>query len=709
MTQAWGYARFTPSVLGYDTLEELFVHREDLVSDAISRIERAASSRERSSRLFIGPRGAGKSHLLALVAHRARRLVGFGERFQLAWLPEDLWAIGSVDDLFREIARHVEPAGLLREQGGPPDAVLRAIASERGPIVVVVENLDQVLADIGQQGQRRLRALMESDRSLLIIGSATRLATELVDQSMPFYGFFDTVDLHPFSVDQAADMLKQIARARHDEGLVAELDTPQARSRLAAVAHLAGGQPRIWALFGAGLTVEGLDDFVSILIEQFDDLTPYYQERLRWLSVNERKAVQALAEADRALPVRDLAEATGISPRSLASTLLGLRETGWVRVRTGPLMDLVDGRLTYYELAEPLARLAFQLKAAHGEPVRLLVDFLRAWFEPTALNAVVAGPASAYAAAARSSEHGGAASALCRSLAADVLRAPEELTPSLAEMILTIDRGLSALEEGDPQPLLSLPASITYLVEQQLEAGRLQDLRLGLLWRGFGASDHAPWIEHVEDALESVSAPDDAPYLLVRALWHLEAGELAAAASLLDMVEARWADLTEVSQASLQLVSASFLVFKGVDAGGIGAEWLQRLSAAVSDPLLSSAATYAGMGLAALTRAPRELVDRWIEGRSRLSGQESSFLLDTTLRAYMATLIFVAAAGGQDQGNGADLGERVGVFVGSAFGPGDLTQQVNTWEEVLGGFVGDPEQSRAFDEAINRVRGELGP
>jgi hypothetical protein len=41
----------------------------------------------------------------------------------------------------------------------------------------------------------------------------------------------------------------------------------RARNRLPTIAHLAGGQPRVWALLASGLTMERLDDLVSALIE----------------------------------------------------------------------------------------------------------------------------------------------------------------------------------------------------------------------------------------------------------------------------------------------------------------------------------------------------------------------------------------------------------------------------------------------------------
>ena len=75
---------------------------------------------------------------------------------------------------------------------------------------------------------------------------------------------------------------------------------------------------------------------------------------------------------------------------STAKTISELSERGWVQSTMSPLTELLDRRRTYYELARPLARLSFQLKAAPGKPVRLVVDFLKTWFDPDDLDNAIA-------------------------------------------------------------------------------------------------------------------------------------------------------------------------------------------------------------------------------------------------------------------------------------------------------------------------------
>jgi DNA-binding MarR family transcriptional regulator len=602
MSTLGGLARFTPSVLDKETLEALFVHRESLVEDAVDRVRRAASSKERANRLFVGPRGAGKTHLASLIAHRSRALDGFGERFQLAWLPEDLWAIDTFDDLRKEILKCIEPTEPLADaeamDGGPRELAGRV--AERGPVVVIVENLDQVLHDLGPDGQRKLRAAIESDRSMLLIATATRLTADLLDQDSPFYGFFDTYDLVHFDVDEAADMLKAIARQRGDQALVDELDKPQARARLAAVAHLAGGQPRIWALFGAGLTVEGLDDLVSVLLERFDDLTPYYQEQLRRLSVNQRKAVQALAEADRALPVKALAELTGIDERSLGKSMGELRKAGWVKVKTGPLMELVDKRLTYYELAEPLARLAFQLKAAHGKPVKLVVDFLRIWFGSAALRGIQVGGLVADYVSAAELAIGSDATVLLEMLSTAPRKRSAPLAGPANDLLGELDGALDAFERGDPLPMLQLPAAISDLVESRILTESIATVRFQVLALGLDAVDVGDWPARVEQAYTFRSTADREPLCVLRALWLLREGQVEEATDLLASVRGSWAQ-GEIGDDAVEAVLVAMNRSMFVEDSDLVVQWMVEVAndAVSVDPDEQDADARIRLGLAA--------------------------------------------------------------------------------------------------------------
>ncbi|MHB1711832.1 MAG: tetratricopeptide repeat protein [Acidimicrobiales bacterium] len=535
-------ARFTPSLLDHKTLERLFVSREPLLGEVLDRIDRAARSPERDHKLWVGPRGAGKTHLVSLVYHRSRQMAGFGTEFQLSWLPEDPWSIDSLDDLLAEILDRLEPSAIERTEH-PDDDIVR-VAREHGPIVVLVENLDQVLDAIGSDGQRRLRALLENERPILLVATATKLTEYLISQAEPFYGYFDTTTLQPFGVEEAIAMLKAIAALDNNKPVIRRLDEHGARARLAAIKHLAGGQPRVWALLGSGLSIESLGDLVSALLQRFDDLTPYYQEQLARLSRNERKVVRNLAEADRAMTVRDLSTATGISQQSLAKTLTDLRRSGWVSDRSGLFTSMVDQRLRFYQLAEPLVRLAFQLKSSRGEPIKLVLDFLTAWYDrgTLALTTCDNPMGASYLRAALDVSTQEPIVMLCNTLTAagsKTTSLPVDLSssrfsprvldqhPTLVTAMESLDDALNAYQRGNAMPLLEQPAELSQLVEFRLASGSADRLRIELAEVALGQEvrDPASWISRSEAAVNAAQADEEFNALLVLARWHLRAGQ----------------------------------------------------------------------------------------------------------------------------------------------------------------------------------------
>jgi hypothetical protein len=100
--------------------------------------------------------------------------------------------------------------------------------------------------------------------------------------------FFHNSYLEPIDVDEAVQMLGQIASLRRvgaeSRELAIFLQSAEGRARVRAVQHLAGGNPRVYTLFAQFITKESLDDLVDAFMKMMDDLTPYYQSRMKDLS-----------------------------------------------------------------------------------------------------------------------------------------------------------------------------------------------------------------------------------------------------------------------------------------------------------------------------------------------------------------------------------------------------------------------------------------
>jgi tetratricopeptide (TPR) repeat protein len=140
-----------------------------------------------------------------------------------------------------------------------------------------------------------------------------------------------------------------------------------------AVHHLAGGNPRVYMLFSQFITRDALDNLVEAFMKMLDDLTPYYQARMKELSNQQRKIVELLVDRRHPVMVKEIAADCFIDAGTAASQLRELRKLGYVEAEQ-------NGRESFYELREVLMRLCLEVKKQRGQWVEIFVEFLKIWY-----------------------------------------------------------------------------------------------------------------------------------------------------------------------------------------------------------------------------------------------------------------------------------------------------------------------------------------
>jgi DNA-binding transcriptional ArsR family regulator len=380
-------SRFSPSTMPAAALEAIFVKRGRIASRAVDLIADSAATAGKHHQLLVGPRGIGKTHLVSLIYYRVRALPEVHERLVIAWLREEEWGITSFLDLLLRVLQAITQeyqdaaltADVARLQDLPRDAAGRAAAALLGhyvrdrSLLVVAENLDEIFQGLGDAGQKQLRAHIQEHPYWIVLATTQSLFNGVSLRSSPFYGFFHITHLEELSTDESTELLAKIARYQGDHGLAELLETPLGRARVRAIHHLARGNPRVYVILSQFLSSQDLDDLVGPFMRTLDELTPYYQMRMSWLSPQQRKIVEILASQQGATPVKVIARSGFMSQQTASSQLRDLRDKGYVRVT--PV-----GRESYYELREPLLRMCIDLKG-HGEgPLQVFIELLRLWY-----------------------------------------------------------------------------------------------------------------------------------------------------------------------------------------------------------------------------------------------------------------------------------------------------------------------------------------
>ncbi len=391
-------SNFTPSLMSPETLERIFVQREDIAQDLIDRIILSATTPAKHHSLLIGARGMGKTHLVSLVYYRLQQHHELDDRLIVAWMREDEWGIDSWLDLVVRIFRALEETkidtkGFLAQLQQVSISAAETLATQllteligQKTLLLIVENLDNMFAGLGEKGQQKFRSFLQERQCCTILATTPALFAGVQDRSEPFFGFFNPIPLLPLSWEEATVMLQKIAELDGQADLANFLQIPAGKARIRAVHHLAGGNPRVYTLFAQFITRESLDELVQAFMKMLDDLTPYYQSRMKELSNQQRKIIEFLVDRREAVMVKEIATQCFVEQRVVSGQLRELRNKGYVVART----DSQNKRDSLYELTEVLMRLCMEVKKYRGQWVELFVDFLRIWYRPAERQAKLA-------------------------------------------------------------------------------------------------------------------------------------------------------------------------------------------------------------------------------------------------------------------------------------------------------------------------------
>jgi len=382
--------RSAPGRTAPELLEAIFVQRESLLQDLLERVTESATTGSKHHVLLIGPSGIGKTHLITLLNYRLSKESSLVDHIRAVWLPEDetitsfAQLLKRIYEILAELHPGEFPLAWLNElldespkriQRQLQDTLIQSFVEKT--LLLSIENLDHFFSGLGADGQHEWRAFLQEHPFTTIMASTQRLFADVKMRDKPFFGFFSPVHLEPLNLNDAVELLRYVARNRTDDDLVTYLDSAEGRARVQALNHLVGGNHRIFITLSGFITRESLDDLEGPFQKIADDMTLYYQERLRWLSPQQRQIVEYLCSQDGPRMPKQIARHLLAAENTVSSQLKKLLETGY-------LIRSQRGRDSLYEPAEPLMRLACDSQQPR-HPLQMLINFLRAWYQPDAL------------------------------------------------------------------------------------------------------------------------------------------------------------------------------------------------------------------------------------------------------------------------------------------------------------------------------------
>lgn len=460
---------FTPRREPSEKLKARTVGRERQLTALARTLRSAATSGNRNHTLLIGPRGSGKSHLIAVALGEIAADETLSSRLTVVEIPEDTVGFVSV----RRITDHL----YLKVTGQQPDPAMSLAAVQRSlhqalagqVLVLVIENLDRVMRALGDGGQRDLRSWVETSGDVLLLASTPLLFPGVQKRDKPWYAAFANVWVEPLTPDEGHDLLRRLAEERGDAATAAFLESEAGHARVRALAALTSGSPRTWTILFDRLTPDTLDALLPVVQQLLEDLVPYYQQLLWDLPPDSQIVIDALCTGQSAgLTVSEIVETTRLAQARVSAVLKGLTNDKWV---TAAKASGGDQRKTWYQLREPLLRHHVQDRSGDSRILTLIVEVLRGFYDPQGrqrllLEAPAATPTERAGHPSRALAH------IAKAAESDPLallfgcriaaRHPEIVVP---DDIPAVIRDLLAAAAGSSEARLRLPLELLPLVD----------------------------------------------------------------------------------------------------------------------------------------------------------------------------------------------------------------------------------------------------
>ena len=385
--------KYTPSEMSEGELDATFAARGHTVDYLLKSLRDQMHSGTLSSFVVTGPRGAGKSTVIRMVALRLTR----DPELSRAWLPvvfpEEQFSVASLRDFLAAILRELSAGGLpdakawlekVEAESNDEQSQQLAVTglkeitrTTRKRLVVFVENLNLLLEEcLDDQMKGTLRRLLMTDPFMMLIGSSVHVFDSLKSYDEAFFNYFGPVPLDRLSAEQVFELLQRRAEFDGNERFLR--DFREQRPKIRAIVHLAGGNPRLILMLYELLSQRQVTTIVQCLRRLVDELTPLLKDEMENLPPQQRKIVHALMEKGGTAQPTDLVERTRLPLNAITTQLKRLKDAQIVELLGGG-----KGRAANYTVPDKLFAIWYQMRYLNQNRrrIELFVEVLRIWFE----------------------------------------------------------------------------------------------------------------------------------------------------------------------------------------------------------------------------------------------------------------------------------------------------------------------------------------
>lgn len=397
---------YTPSKMSFHQLKQMFVSKkgQSILDRIITDLKKRANKSSNQHYLILGPRGIGKSHLMANLYYIIKEAQSLNSHWIPLWFSEEEYSVISLRDLADRILEEIS-----RELPGENNKVIDEIEEFKGEMglnsddeavfklttafikdlthklnkrfIVIFENFNMFLKDISSYEEKKLRSLFMNETFLLFIVSAPTLHSylkEVADPQNALYNLFDVHYLDEFSFQECRELLRQQCLIDNNIQLCGILE--KEGNRIELIHWFAGGNPRLMLMFyqlTGSLKMKKLPEAEMAFAELLEQLTPYFQSRTEGLSAQQRKILITYAMSRENLTPAEVGKKLHLPTNHVTAQIKKLVEYGFLNI----VAKESQMRGNLYDLSERIYRYWYQARTSKGRQwIAGLVEFISHWF-----------------------------------------------------------------------------------------------------------------------------------------------------------------------------------------------------------------------------------------------------------------------------------------------------------------------------------------
>lgn len=388
--------KYTPALTEPDILKKTFTGRIEETKRINEILKNASSGNSLSHVIIIGPKGIGKTHFLQVIYHTIKGSIKINglNAYKNSFVPlisaeeEYSSSFGKFLLLILEYLAESKNEGIPSIPGNILDpgvwgdrekeiavSYLRRFKKKSGKIILLmIDNVHEIIENFTQEDQASLRDILMTSNSILLIGSSPGLFDAMGEHNKPFYNFFETIWLNDLSFKDSKKLFKKYAEI--DERKQPEENFTRLETKFRVIYAFVGGNPRIILSFYRIVTASPGDSVGNIFLRMLDELVPYFREKMKGISKQQREIIDVMARASELLTPTEIASRSGFPVSIVVTQIKRLEKAGCI-VKAKQKRS----KRVLYEISDKLLGTWRQLNTAAGKKkIELLVKFYETWY-----------------------------------------------------------------------------------------------------------------------------------------------------------------------------------------------------------------------------------------------------------------------------------------------------------------------------------------